>query len=71
MKPKPKEKEALDEVSEEVEDVEEEEGEEESKEGGDAVEEITEMIGEAKMYYLFSDLSTFYILRNYSSLDEE
>merc|ERR1719232_2472594 len=49
VKPKPKEKEALDEVSEEVEDVEEEEGEEESKEGGDAVEEITEMIGEAKI----------------------
>ena len=52
VKTKPKEKGATDEVSEEVDEVEdeEEEEEEEEKEEINAVDEITEMIGEAKMY---------------------
>lgn len=50
VKTKPKEKGATDEVSEEVDEVEdEEEEEEEEKEEINAVDEITEMIGEAKI----------------------
>jgi hypothetical protein len=47
VKPKPKEKEETDEVSEEVEEAEEDEEEEKEEEA--AVEEITEMISEAKI----------------------
>jgi len=49
VKPKLKEKESLDEVSEEAEEVGEEDEEDGEKEVVDAVEEITEMIEEAKI----------------------